>query len=97
MLYQDILASPETPILEMLVHEERHGLVRETFQALKSKDREVLALCDIVGLQYDAVALKIGIPIGTARTRIFRARERLRKALMERDPELSMCSQTTGV
>lgn len=86
---QGLLTGEEKPILEMLVHEETLGLVREAFQALRPRHREVLALCDLAGMQHDAVADKLGIPPGTARSRISRARQELRAVFMRRNPDWS--------
>ena len=43
--------------------------------------REVVVLADVEGLSYQDVADKVGCPIGTVRSRLFRARAMLRKFL----------------
>ncbi len=45
---------------------------------LPAKEREVLALCAWDGLSYEAAAIALGIPVGTVRSRLARARARLR-------------------
>ncbi|MFF8974983.1 RNA polymerase sigma factor [Streptomyces sp. NPDC014995] len=47
--------------------------------ALRRPEREVLALCLWEGLEYTAAAEALGIPVGTVRSRLFRARAKLRK------------------
>ncbi|MBF0367996.1 MAG: sigma-70 family RNA polymerase sigma factor [Magnetococcales bacterium] len=45
--------------------------------------REALTLVSLEGMNYDEAAQVIGIPMGTLKTRIFRARSALRKALKQ--------------
>lgn len=57
--------------------------VREAMGRLRRQEREVLALCVWSGLDYAQAAAALGIPVGTVRSRLSRARTRLR-ALAER-------------
>lgn len=50
---------------------------------LSPSDREILYLFDVDGLEGKAIAELLGIRAGAVRTRIFRARERLRKLFTE--------------
>ena len=43
--------------------------------------RAAVVLCDVVGLSYDEIADTLGIPVGTVRSRIHRARAALRERL----------------
>ncbi len=45
---------------------------------LRQAEKEVLALCDWAGLSYAEAAVAIGVPEGTVRSRLFRARQHLR-------------------
>lgn len=45
--------------------------------------REVIILCDIEGFSYDDIAEILEIPIGTVRSRLFRARNMLKEKLKE--------------
>lgn len=47
--------------------------------ALRGPEREVLLLCLCEGLEYAEAALVLGIPVGTVRSRLSRARTKLRK------------------
>ncbi|MEV8098351.1 RNA polymerase sigma factor [Kitasatospora sp. NPDC085879] len=47
--------------------------------SLRRSEREVLVLCLWEGLEYAEVAEALGIPLGTVRSRLSRARTRLRK------------------
>ena len=48
-------------------------------------DRDVLLLIACEELSYDEVARALGIPVGTVRSRLHRARSQLRDALAETD------------
>jgi RNA polymerase sigma factor (sigma-70 family) len=45
---------------------------------LRQAEQEVLALCDWAGLTYAEAAVAMGVPEGTVRSRLFRARKHLR-------------------
>ena len=60
-----------------------HDQLRRAMQELPDDWREALVLRDIEGLEYREIADVLGIPMGTVESRIFRARKRLKAALME--------------
>ena len=65
---------------------EREGLRNDVFTALGTIDldaRAILVLRDLQGLEYSDIAEVIGTPIGTVRSRLFRARAALRRSLEE--------------
>lgn len=47
------------------------------FDHLSDSDQEILLLVGAEGLKYEEAADVVGIPVGTVRSRVFRARERL--------------------
>jgi RNA polymerase sigma-70 factor, ECF subfamily len=51
------------------------GLLRE----LPKREQDVFVLCDGMEASYEDAALALGVPIGTVRSRLFRARARLRE------------------
>jgi DNA-directed RNA polymerase specialized sigma24 family protein len=54
---------------------------------LRRGERELIALCVWSGLDYASAARVLGIPVGTVRSRLSRARARLRKlATADREP-----------
>ncbi len=57
--------------------------------ALPRRDREVLALCAWAGLTYDEAAVALGVPVGTIRSRLSRARARMRELAAEAGHERS--------
>jgi RNA polymerase sigma factor (sigma-70 family) len=58
----------------------------DALAALSTDDREALLLFAWGELAYEEIARAVGCPVGTVRSRIARARDRLRAALPERDP-----------
>lgn len=50
---------------------------------LRCEEQEAVALCDLGAVSYAAAAAALGIPLGTLRSRLFRARRRLRQSLDE--------------
>ncbi|WP_328328495.1 RNA polymerase sigma factor [Streptomyces sp. NBC_00455] len=57
----------------------RLAAVRQALGGLRRQEREVLALCVWSGLDYAEAAEALGIPVGTVRSRLSRARDRLRR------------------
>jgi len=54
--------------------------VQAALEGLRPGEREVIVLCVWSGLDYAAAAEALGVPIGTVRSRMFRARDKLRRA-----------------
>lgn len=57
--------------------------IKEAIDRLPEEFRAPLLLCDVEGLSYQEIAEVLGIPIGTVRSRLNRARARLQKYLWE--------------
>ncbi|MDX3387951.1 RNA polymerase sigma factor [Streptomyces niveiscabiei] len=53
------------------------ALVQEALRRLRRAEREVLALCVWSGLDYPTAARALGVPVGTVRSRLSRARKKL--------------------
>lgn len=51
--------------------------------ALPEQQREIIILRDIRGLSYEEIALALVLEAGTVKSRLFRARENLRKKLLQ--------------
>lgn len=65
-------------IPERLEWEERRARVRAEIDRIDPVFRECLALRDVEGLSYEEIAERTGLPLGTVKSRIHRARARLR-------------------
>ena len=68
------LPSPETPDA-VLASKEIAEMVNSAMDALPEELRQAITLREIEGLTYDEIADAMNCPIGTVRSRIFRARE----------------------
>jgi RNA polymerase sigma factor (sigma-70 family) len=72
-------ASPIDEAVAALDHEQDLVRVREALVALSDQDRELILLVAWEELSYAEVAEVVGVPIGTVRSRLSRARQRLRE------------------
>jgi RNA polymerase sigma-70 factor (ECF subfamily) len=70
----------ETPEA-VLAGKEVARVVNEAIQALSEDLRQALLLREIEGLSYEEIALVMNCPVGTVRSRIFRAREAIAQRL----------------
>ena len=61
--------------------------IQRALDELPPEYRAAVVLCDIEGLSYEEIAVTLGIKLGTVRSRIHRARARLRVSLEHRAPE----------
>lgn len=60
---------------------ERGGELAAALNSLRKGERDVVFLHALADLSYEEIALALDVPIGTVRSRLSRARERLRNAL----------------
>jgi RNA polymerase sigma-70 factor (ECF subfamily) len=74
-------SQPERILLERY----RHARVRRAIAALPEHYRAVFDLCHVEGLKYAEIGCRLGIPVGTVKSRMSEAVRRLRKALAEDD------------
>ena len=68
------LRDTDTPERE-LMRQELEQTVMKAVNALPEELRSAITLREVEGLSYEDIAQKMGCPIGTVRSRIFRARE----------------------
>jgi RNA polymerase sigma-70 factor (ECF subfamily) len=71
-----------------LERQERASLVHRGLRALPPDLRLPLILCDLQGMPYDEIAAELGVPLGTVKSRINRARLELAKRLLGRRGDL---------
>jgi RNA polymerase sigma-70 factor (ECF subfamily) len=72
-------AGPES---EAIANDEARRL-RAAIEALPEKYRSVITLYHLQGRQYEEIAQVLGMPMGTVKTHLFRAKEQLRRILNE--------------
>jgi RNA polymerase sigma-70 factor (ECF subfamily) len=58
--------------------------LREVIKCLPASYRELIVLRHSKELSYDEIAEVTGLPLGTVKNRLFRAREMMREILVER-------------
>ena len=73
----DAFVSPATP--EEKVH------IRAAMDLLTARDRELLWLREVEGLDYEDIGVRLGTSVGTVRVACHRARRRLEEAFMKLD------------
>lgn len=76
----DLVADVNTPEAELLSREIAET-VNASMEALPEELRTAIRLREIEGLSYEDIASLMGCPIGTVRSRIFRAREAIAQQL----------------
>jgi RNA polymerase sigma-70 factor (ECF subfamily) len=64
---------------ERLADQSRMGALLERLRMLPPREQDVLALCVWSELTYEEAAVALGVPVGTVRSRLSRARSRLRE------------------
>lgn len=57
--------------------------IERAIASLQAPQRSVLVLVDVEGFSYDEAAAALDVPVGTVRSRLFRARRSLQNALIE--------------
>jgi RNA polymerase sigma-70 factor, ECF subfamily len=74
------LSDGETPE-SVLASKQVAGAVNSAIEALSEDLRQAITLREIEGLSYEEIAVLMNCPIGTVRSRIFRARESIAQRL----------------
>lgn len=77
---QTLLKEGDTPEA-MLLTDEIRQTVQEAMEQLPDDLREAIMLRELEGLSYEEIAAAMDCPVGTVRSRIFRAREAIDKKL----------------
>ncbi len=73
----DLRYSPEL----ILDREELQGAVNSALEQLEPQYRQILSMRELGGMSYGEIASQLGIKEGTVKSRIARARERMRRIL----------------
>ena len=81
------LVQHEADPLELALRSELGEAIQQAIQRLPEDQRVTLVLADVEGLAYQEIAEITGVQLGTVKSRLSRARVRLRDLLMAR-PEL---------
>ncbi len=66
-----------------LIEEEHKNYIQAAIESLPAKYREAIVLRHVNDKSYEEISEELGVPIGTVKVRIFRAREMLKKKLRD--------------
>jgi RNA polymerase sigma-70 factor (ECF subfamily) len=77
------VAAPDGGPLQELEEKEFRGLVRAALDNLTEEHRAVLVLREIEGYSYEETARMLGCSLGTVKSRLNRAREAMRRRMIE--------------
>ena len=69
--------------------DDQFEVLHDEIARLSERYRVVIVLCDLEGLTEGQAAVRLGLPVGTVRSRLRRGRERLRGRLLSRGVTLS--------
>jgi RNA polymerase sigma factor (sigma-70 family) len=72
---------PEAEAIARLDDEAQMRRVQSAISGLPPAEQDVLALCVWAELDYAAAAVALGVPVGTVKSRLSRARQHLRQAV----------------
>ncbi|MEU9298734.1 RNA polymerase sigma factor [Streptomyces sp. NPDC048266] len=76
---EEILPDFAEDLVSRIDDAEQVAALQAALSRLRRPEREVVALCIWSGLDYAAAARSLGIPVGTVRSRLSRARKKLHK------------------
>jgi RNA polymerase sigma-70 factor (ECF subfamily) len=79
LVHQEAGRDPEGEFFHELVDDR----ILSAIDALPEEFREVVVLSDVEGLGYAQIAETVGVPVGTVKSRLFRARKHLQGTLLE--------------
>jgi RNA polymerase sigma-70 factor, ECF subfamily len=68
---------------DVMIGDERRQAVSRAIASLPEKYRAALVLCDIEEKSYDEISVVLGLPVGTVKSRINRARNLLKEKLRD--------------
>ena len=81
--YATQLIDPGDSPAEQIERQELTELIEAAIRSLPEDQRTVIVLCDVHGYAYEEIAEMTGVAMGTVKSRISRARGRLREYLSE--------------
>jgi RNA polymerase sigma-70 factor (ECF subfamily) len=75
--------SPEASPEQMAVRAELRGAIQQAIMSLPADQRATIVMVDVQGLSYEEAAEATGVSIGTVKSRMSRARSRVRDSLLK--------------
>jgi len=93
MTFSDLLSAADPDPSQESSRNEFVDAVEACMERLEPSHREILSMRSVLDQSYEEIAAQLRINVGTVKSRIARARERLRKKLEEECPEFSRESE----
>jgi RNA polymerase sigma-70 factor, ECF subfamily len=87
--FSDLLSDSEPDPSQQNSRNEFIGAVEASMQKLEPSHRRILMMRSVLDQSYEDIAAALGINVGTVKSRIARARERLRRRLAEECPDFA--------
>lgn len=84
-------------VLERLDRDARLIAVRDAMAQLSAHERQIIDLCIIEELPIATVASVLDIPLGTVKSKLHRAKEKMRKRMPDADAAVDLAGQLDGV
>ena len=81
--FESTLAAPNN-VVESIENTELFESVKSLLNELPEEQRTAYILCEVDSKNYEEIANITGVPVGTVRSRIFRARQYLMENLKEK-------------
>jgi RNA polymerase sigma-70 factor (ECF subfamily) len=94
--FSDMLSTPSADPSQESSRNEFVERVEACMEKLEPSHRHILTLRSVLDQSYEDIAGSLGINVGTVKSRIARARERLRQKLAEDCPEFARDSAPSG-
>jgi RNA polymerase sigma-70 factor, ECF subfamily len=85
--FSDLLSTGDPDPAQESSRNEFVGAVESCMEKLEPSHRKILSMRSVLGQSYEEIAEELRINVGTVKSRIARARERLRNKLAEECPE----------
>lgn len=80
----EVMDTPDTETPEKaLVEKERREELKKAIDSLDVSMREIVILRELNGLSYEEISMILDVELGTVKSRLSRAREKLREILLE--------------
>jgi RNA polymerase sigma-70 factor, ECF subfamily len=84
---QDRLSSPSPTPVEILARQETQKALREAIDRLPEEQKAVLILSELQGLKYQEIGEILEIPVGTVKSRMHTAMEKLKDLLADNETQ----------
>ncbi len=82
--FLEVIPDGSEDLLRALERREEEEQLQKALDCLPPAEKAILVLCESEGLKYRQISEVLGCPLGTVRSRLYRARISLKKAILEK-------------